>query len=67
MKSKIKNAKTILPVRCTLEFTKLCRLHSVKYPGCPIKSGSAAHFLKQAAIEKLKEIGVPEKYLKSIC
>jgi hypothetical protein len=68
MKSKIQKAQTKLPIRCSLEFSNLCRFHSAKaYPeGLSIACGSAAHFLRQAAKEKLIKLGVPIKFLDSI-
>jgi hypothetical protein len=55
------------PVKMSRESVKLCRLHSDKFPHCPRKTkGSTAHFLKQAAIEKLLKLGLKKSYLESI-
>jgi hypothetical protein len=32
---------------------ELCRAHSIEIAGCTIKSGSASHFFRAAATEKL--------------
>ena len=64
-KSIIRNAKTILPVRCTLAFSELCRAQSKTF--CTVKDPklSSAKFLKQCAIAELKKRGFG-KYLESI-
>jgi hypothetical protein len=67
-KSIIRNAKTILPVKCSLAFSELCRAQSKAYPLSPGETGpklSAARFVKQAAREKLAKLGFSE-YLKSV-
>ena len=67
-KSIIRNAKTILPVKCTIAFTELCRAQSKIYPIGAGDTGpklSAARFLKRAAREKLIKLGFAE-YLKSV-
>jgi hypothetical protein len=64
--SKAYDAMTLVTVLMSLEFSKVCRLHSVKYPNCKRKSGSAGHFLKEAAKEKLIKLGLSERYVKSL-
>ena len=70
MKNKISlidQSMIIFPVKMKREFAKLCRLHSNKFPLCPRRNkGSTAHFLKQAAIEKLLKLGIKSSYLESI-
>jgi len=69
MKSKIKYAKTILPIRCTIEFARLCRFHSeTVYPAKSTDGpkASAARFIKQATIEKLTHLGLNRKYVESL-
>jgi hypothetical protein len=71
MKSKTKKAMTIFQFRCSLEFSKLCRHHSIKQyqetlPAQSRENGSTAHFIKEAAREKLLKIGVSKDFLKSI-
>jgi hypothetical protein len=69
-KTKTKNEMTKLPVRCSIEFSKLCRFWSEKrFPKKKGTSGaklSSAHFMKEAAILELVRCGVSEEYLKSI-
>lgn len=64
-KSIIRTAKTILPVRCTLAFSELCRAQSKTFCTKSDPKLSSAKFLKQCAIEELKKRGFAE-YLKSI-
>jgi hypothetical protein len=70
MLSKAKNGETILPIRCTIEFSKMCRHRSaINYPLSKNKNGakkSFARFLKMAAIEKLERVGLNKEYLKSL-
>ena len=68
MKTKHSKTLPVLPIRIDREFSNLCRFWSTKvYPeGLSIKCGSAAHFLKEAAKEKLLSCGIPKKYLDSI-
>ena len=70
MKSKSMKAKTILPVRCTLLFSEVCREQSKCYPIAGATAGakrSAARFLKEAAKEKLENLGYTKAYIKSLC
>jgi hypothetical protein len=67
-KSIIRNAKTTLPVKCSLAFSELCRVQSKVFPLGESDTGpklSAGRFLKQAAREKLEKLGFKE-YLKSV-
>jgi hypothetical protein len=64
--SKAYDADTVLTIQMSLEFSRVCRLHSIKYPNCKRKSGSAGHFLKEAAKEKLIKLGLSERYVKSL-
>lgn len=70
MKSEADLAETKLPIRCTMEFVKVCRFQSAKcYPKKKSEPGakeSAARFIKMAAIEKLQSLGLNKDYLKSI-
>ena len=66
-KSQIRTLKTILPVRCTIAFTELCRVQSKVYPSKMGAKLSSARFLKEAAKEKLLKLGIDSEYLKTIC
>jgi len=69
-KSKTKFAKTILPVRCTVEFTRLCQQWSnIEFPISDRDVGpkiSAARFLKGLAIRFFISNGIKKEYLDSI-
>lgn len=69
MNSKAKYAKTILPIRCTVEFSRVCRFQSERAYPVANASGpkaSAARFVKQATIEKLIRLGLNRKYMESL-
>lgn len=66
MKSIIRNSKTILPVRCTLAFSELCRAQSKSFTTKNDPRLSAAKFLKEVAKKELIARGFG-KYLESIC
>jgi hypothetical protein len=67
MKTKTENPEEIFSMRTKKKFIELCKMHSDKFEKKPsISTGSAAHFLKLAAREKLIKIGVPIKYIDSV-
>jgi hypothetical protein len=59
-------SKTLLPVRMTLAFSRLCRTQSKIYLTKNDPRLSSSKFLKQAAIEKLLKLGFKKDYLESI-
>jgi hypothetical protein len=67
MKSKTENHERKFQIRTTKKFIELCRDHSDKFEKQPnIDCGSAAHFFKQAAREKLINLGLTAKFIDSI-
>jgi hypothetical protein len=64
--SKIERAATILPIRTTVGFSRVCRAQSKIYPVEGDGRLSAARFMKEAAREKLLALGFKPEYLKSI-
>lgn len=59
-------SETILPVRCKLAFSELCRAQSKIYPPNKGPKLSSARFLKMTAIEKLIDIGIDQRFIDSI-
>ena len=70
MKSKTKFAKTILAIRCTTEFTRICAEMSLKrFPkqlGEKVPERSAARYIKGLVCEDLYKTGFEKEYVESI-
>lgn len=63
LKSKSDKSETILPVRCTLKFSRVCRAQSnVVYPDPNDARESAARFIRNATMEKLASLKIDGKY-----
>jgi hypothetical protein len=64
--SQIDKAKTILPIKTTIGFSRVCRAQSKIYLTERDPRLSSAKFFKRAAMEKLLKLGFAEEYLESI-